>query len=289
MKLWVLDHNQVMEGIKQEFQIVENIEQADKVVLWNDVNSFERGIIKLAHNKPVIVMQHGRKGSSKYFPPFNEDIQADKLLVWGDFDKQSLIGAGKDPRKIEVVSTTVLQHLQGRQEHQGINIVFCPEHWDYDVEENTAVAEELKKLKGVNVITKIIESHDETKYTNVVKSNRRDRDHLDVCARVLATADLVVGISESTFELMAQVLDIPVVIVDTWKPKPFGGDMRYLTYRRVVSPGAKRTTVENLRKTIGEQLANPEELREERKQVAIDEGGVHLNAKDEIIKAINRA
>lgn len=273
MKIWKLDHNGILEQLGERFDIVEKIEEADRVVLWNDVNPLERGIVNLAHglDKKVVVMQHGRKGTSRYYPPFNEKIRADKLLVWGDFDRRSLIGAGQDETKIKVVGTTVLPQ-QTRNFHKGVNIIFCPEHWDREVEENLRTREELRKLK-MSIITKIIESHDPKDYDNPIQSFRDTKEHLKICAEVLSTADLVVGISESTFELMAQAMDIPVVIMEEWTPKAFGGDMRYITYRRVISPAAKRATIKTLNKTIIQQLANPNELKEERVRVVLDEGG----------------
>lgn len=277
-----------MGDLSKEFEITKTFEEADKIVLWNDVNPVERGIINYARRlgKKVIVMQHGRKGTSKYYPPFNEKIQADKLLVWGEFDRKSLLQAGQPADKIAVVGSTVFSHLKGRVPHEGINVVFCPEHWDREVEENEKVKKELRKLKGVKITTKIIESHDPKKYDNPIQSNRDLPTHLSICAEVLSTADLVVGISESTFELLAQSLDIPVVIMEEWEPKYFGRDTRYLTYRRIISKASKRATVKTLCETIKSQLKNPEELREERKEVAISEGGINLNALDEIRKAI---
>lgn len=288
-KVYIYDHNQVMGDLHKAFDIVDSIDDADAVLIWNDLNPFERSIIKCARSlgKKVYVIQHGRKGSSKYYPPFNEPITADKLLVWGEFDRRSLIAAGHDEKKIAVVGTTVFSHLKPRVPHKGINVVFCPEHWDRDVDENRQVKELLDKLKGVKLITKIIDSHDPSSYKNPIQSFRDTPEHLEICAEVLSTADLVVGISESTFELLAQSLNIPVVIMEEWSPKAFGGDMRYVNYRRVISPASKKTTLSMLIDTIKNQLEYPEELEEERKQVVIDEGGIHLDTLELLKKEIN--
>jgi len=273
--IYCLDHNSVLQGLAT----TKDFDKAKTVILWNDVNPIERGIIQLAKSrgKKTLVYQHGRRGTSKYFSPFNEKIQADILMVWGESDKKALIGAGQDPRKIKVVGATIFKYLKPRQSHEGINVVFCPEHWDRPVEENIKVKNELRKLKNCNVITKIIESHNPKEFDNPIASRRDDVTHLGICIDVLRTADVVVGISESTFELLAQAMDIPVVIVDEWSPKAFGGDMRYTTYRRVISRASKKTTIKDLRKTINQQLANPDELKEERKQVVIEEGGFGLD------------
>jgi len=288
MKLWYVDHNQVLQDILKEFEVVDKLEDADRVVLWNDVNAVERGIIALARGKkiPTIVMQHGRKGTSKYYPPFNEEITADRLLVWGESDKEALIEAGRDPKKIRVTGSTVFSHLIPKKEHKGINIVFCPEHWDKEVDENLEIVKKLRQLKKVNIITKLIEVHDPSLYDNPVISDRRKSNHLDICAEVLSTADLVVSVSESTFELMAQTLDIPVVVMSSWQPKAFGGDNRYADYRRVVSEASKQADMDNLLEVIQEQLNNPGELSEYRKQASIDEGGTNLDALKEIKNGI---
>jgi hypothetical protein len=189
-----------------------------------------------------------------------------------------------------VVGTTVLDGLSPRRPHKGINIVFCPEHWDTEVEENTWVKKELKKLrykrKDIKITTKIIESHAPENYDNPVQTNRNSGDHLSICTDLLATADLVVGVSESTFELMAQAMDIPVVIMDEWIPKACNGDERYKTYRRVISKGAARASAKDLNKVILEQLEAPHLNAAMREEVVKWEGGPR-NAIELIVKEIN--
>ncbi len=291
MKVYVpFRHNSIFERL--ELDEVSRIEDCDVVLLWNDVNLDERAVINLARalKKKTAVLQHGRKGSSRYYPPFNEKIQADKLLVWGDFDRRSLGRVGQDLSRIAVVGTTVLDGLPDRKEHEGINVVFCPEHWDTEVEENSWVKKELKKLnykhKNIKITTKIIESHDPKNYDNPVATNRNDPGHLATCLEVLSTADLVVGVSESTFELLAQAMDIPVVIMSEWQPKMFGGDERYLNYRRVVSKASQSSTLKELNKNIIFHLENPDTLQDERKEVVLDEGGPR-NAVELINKEIH--
>jgi hypothetical protein len=288
MKVFALNHNGVLDNVLDGFEIVENPWDADRIVLWTDLFQFERSIIDLARTRgiPTIVVQHGRRGSSRYFQPFNEPIYADKLLVWGTDDKVALTSAGHPRDKIIVTGSPVLHKIQPREDHEGINVVFCPEHWDKEVPENKATIKELKKLKGVNLITKIIEGHDPKLYPNPVFSHRESPDHLDICIDVLKTADLVVGVSESTFELLAQAMNIPVVIMEEWKPKACSGDKRYRSYRRVISSASKRATIQTLLSVVKQQLNEPNELQKERRDVCISEGGIQLDAKKEIQKRI---
>jgi len=292
VKICTVNFNHILDDVEKEFELTD-IHQAEKVVLWNDVLSFEQGVINLAGKKPVIVLQHGRKGSSRYFPPFNEQIRADKLLVWGQADKDALVEAGHPEKKIKVCGTTLFKHLKPRKKHEGINVVFSPEHWGGEVKENEKVAKILRRAARKykwNITTKIMEDHDPSLYDNPISTKRADANHIDACADALSIADVVVGISESTFELFAQYMDIPVVIMEEWYPKSFGGDKRYADgYRRVISNGSKRAKFNNLVEAIQSQLENPLELALERSETCYLEGGTNIEdpltaIKNEIIK-----
>ncbi len=289
MKVLFINHNNILSDIIPHFTSTLDIKEADRVVVWTDVTSYERGVLAIAKQRgvPTITVQHGRSGTSRYYPPFNEEITADKLLVFGEADKKALLNAGHPEKKIKVVGTTLFDHLKERKPHEGINIVFSPDHWDTEVEENKLIAKELNKIKGVNIITKLVEINDPKLYKNPVISHRDSANHLAICAEVLSKADIVVSLAEGTFELLAQALDIPVVVMNEWKPKAFGGDERYKQgYRRIISSGSKQSTLKNLRKTIQDQLKNPGELREERKKAIVDEGGYGLDSVNLIKKEI---
>lgn len=287
-RVFYRNHNQILTDIVKEFEVVEDMKDCDVVILWNEVLADTQALIAQARTlgKKVFAYQHGRRGSSRYFPPFNAQILSDKLLVWGELDKSRLVDAGHPASKIEVVGTTIWYHLKERQPHEGINIVFSPDHWNQEIPENINVRNELRKLKGVRIITKIIDDQDPIFYDNPIQSNRKETTHLDICANVLSKADLVVSVADGTFELMAQSLDIPVITVADWEPKEFGGDPRYKTYWRHISPASKRTSLQSLLKTVKHQLKNPNELKKKRKEICIWEGGKNLNCITEIKRVI---
>lgn len=266
--------------------------KADVIVLWNETPMGGwRDWIASRKKKGTrsVLMQHGRRGTSRIYPPFNEPLASDVICAWSENDRIRLQNAGVDPKRIKVTGTTVLRHLKPRKPHKGINVVFSPEHWDIDVAENFIVKSQLEKLKGVNVITKcLIGEHTVGVYPNPVWSDRREPDHLEICADVLTTADVVVAVSESTFELCAEILDIPVVIADIWTPKACGGDERYREYNREYSNACTRVQdVRKLNDAIMFAVKHPEHLRTEREQIAIADGGMDIeNPLEEIIKVI---
>ncbi len=298
MKILVLNWNNVLTDVmvelkKRGHKIYENQEDYKKtkvVVIWNEIDlpGWRYWIQKArkAGNR-IVLVQHGRRGSSRIFPPFNEKLISDVVCVWGQNDVGRLVSCGFPKEKIVVTGTPIFKGLK-KQPHEGINIIFSPEHWDHDVAENSLVAGQLRKLKDVKVITKILEGeHDSRYYQNPISSDRHSSEHLRIVSDVLSIADLVVGISESTFELMAEILDIPVIIADIWKPKSCNGDDRYKTYHREYSNACTKAKLEDLNKVIELELISPGRLSKERKEIAELDGGVNeIDPLENIIKVI---
>ena len=297
MRLFIQNWNNIATDLlanldKFGFKETRDILEADKVITWNDVMPDQIFLIEFAHKRkiPVIVLQHGSKGTSKYYPPFNQKVLVDKICVWGEGMRTRLLEIGTPEAKVEVTGTTIFSHLEPKVKHEGINIIFSPEHWEKDIPENRDTATKLKKLKGVNIFTKILPMHNKWWYDNPILSDRNDPKHFEIIADLLAKTDLVVGIMEGTFELLAQSLDIPIVIMKDWKPKPIGDDDRYLKYSKRLSVASKETTLKDLTSTIEQQLKNPDELKEQRRLEAINEGGINIeNPLGNIMKVIKNA
>lgn len=266
-------------------------EKADVIVLWNEtpMGGWKDWIAtRKSKGTRSVLMQHGRRGTSRIYPPFNELLTSDVICAWSENDRKRLETAGVAPERIRVTGTTILKHLKPRRPHEGINIVFSPEHWDIDVAENFIVNSQLQKLKGVRVITKcLLTEHTVGVYPNPVWSDRRSADHIDIFTEVLAEADVVVAVSESTFELCAQAMDIPVVIADIWTPKACGGDERYREYTREYSDACVRVKdMSKLNEAIMFAVKHPEHLREERRKIAVADGGLGLDALANIVNVI---
>lgn len=304
MNILLFNWNGVLTEVEKELQRLghtilpqdgskETIKKADVVIVWNETElGGWRPMIKELQKKgkKTILVQHGRKGTSRIYPPFNETLVSDVACVWGENDKQRLISVGTPAEKIKVCGTTIFQNLKPRVKHKGYNVVFSPEHWDVDVAENWIVADELRKLKRcgfkkINVITKGLAGvQKEHNYQNLILSDRNTPEHFEIVADVLSKADLVVAISESTFELLAQSLDIPVVIADVWQPKACDGDERYKDYHREYSNAVEKVPLKDLNKRIKFHLKHPNTLKKERAEVVKGDGG---NVEDPLKEIIN--
>lgn len=282
--------NDVIEELTKEHTLVQKWEDADVVVIWNEV---KRGgwadIVKNAQKagKKVVLYQQGVWGIDRVQPPFNEKLQSKNICVWGERDKERLIKYGTNPENIYVTGCPLLRYLKPKEKHDGKNVVFALEHWDTEeLLENMLVYGELRKLKGPNVIIKAIKGeHDLNIYDNVIATKRYDKNHMFVVADLLATTDLVVAISESTFAFLAECMDIPVVIADVWTPKIRAGESKYLDYRHPFTDAVTKVNLEDLNKTILWQLKNPNLLKEKRSQSARENGG--NNIKDPAKELIN--
>lgn len=284
-KVFLLDHNCVGLFLRDKYQIVDNVNECNIVVLWQDVLGIEKATAELAKmkGKKVVVLQHGRNATVDYA---SYPLLADKICVWGESDYERMKGLGYEKRTA-LTGTDVLSHLKPRRKHDGINVVFRPIHWDCEyIEENLTLRDALRKINGINVTTKITEAHRPENFDNPVYSYRDNYDHLDICANVLSDTDVVVGAGEDgTFEMMAFKMNIPVVIADIWKPKSFlGRPPQEATYTK----GCKVVELDNLEEAIKKAASNPFELADERHEVVRHEGGVGLGEPaDNICKVIN--
>jgi len=285
---WNCDLDEIVEGLKKKKNIllVENWRDADVLVLWNEIERAGwRDIIRQAQKlkKKVILYQQGIWGIDRVAPPFNEPIISDKVLVWGEGDKKRLISWGVPEKKIVITGSPVVKKIQEltiRKPYKEKNITFVLEHWEEeDVPENGIVAAELRKLKydGIRVMTKALKGeHNLAIYDNVVATYRHENNHLKVIAALLSETDLVVAISESTFSLFAEVLDIPIVIADIWIPKERAGEESYKEYRHPFTDAITLVKLPDLIPTIKYQLKHPEIKREERKLRALENGGTNI-------------
>jgi hypothetical protein len=284
MKICIFHWNNDLNGIEEYLkghEIVKDWRKADVVVLWNEI---KRGgwlnIVQQAQRKGkrVVLYQQGIWGIDRVQPPFNEKIHADKICVWGEGDRKRLESYNVDPKKIVVTGCPIFRHLLQKTRHESKNVAFALEHWDTEeIPENMMVASELRKLKGVNLVTKgLLGEHQLELYDNVVATYRSGSNHLQVVTELLADTDVVVAISESTFALLAEAMDIPVIIADIWIPKERAGEKTYLDYRHPFTKAVTRVKLEDLNKEIYNQLKHPEILREERQEMAIENGGLGI-------------
>ncbi|MFA7301099.1 MAG: hypothetical protein WC069_02230 [Candidatus Shapirobacteria bacterium] len=289
-KIYLSDHNQVLADIEDSFEIVDDWMDADAVVVWQDVRGELVNIVAQSNlmGIPTFVMQHGLRASREYLPEYGKELLSQRIMVWGPQDKVRMIKSGVEPERIVVTGTTILDHLKPKQKHAGINVLFVPLHWDKEIEENYEVANILNQIKDIRVLTKLVDGQRIENYKNVILSNRDDKNHLDKITNILKDIDVLVSLSESTMEFMAYYLDIPVVVVNNWRPKKFL-DYEVLNINKDISNACEVTDINSLEKVLKNVIENPGKKSKERILALKLEMGVGFDnktAKQRIVETI---
>jgi len=276
-------------------------------------------------HKPVIVVQHGAGATRDYEHPMKCDLLADKFCCWGQHDMERLIRQGNGHKGV-VTGSPLINRLKPKEKHEDKNIVFIPIITTHEEPANLITFYELKKMeldysqknliknkqmlisdwklnpndfenertipysdinKNFRLISKLTTMHDINLYLgSVAKTSVDSATHIEDCVRLLTQTDLVVGMVESTFQMLAMAMDIPVVICKEWEFKEYGGK-DYTDLDHIKTNGATYTDLGDLRKVVEQELSNPERLQEERKKTVLRElGDLTSNPDENIIKVI---
>jgi len=141
--------------------------------------------------------------------------------------------------------------------------------------------------KNWRLITKLTTIHDRGLYTGAVTiSSQNSLTHIEDCVKLLSQTDVVVGMVEGTFQLLAMAMNIPVVICKGWEFKSYGGK-DYSKSEMIVTDGVTYCDLGDLQQVIDKELVNPERLTENRKKVLLAEfGDITSDPESNIVKVI---
>ncbi len=264
-------------------------------------------------HKPVVVVQHGVGGTRDYQPPESFKLYADKFCCWGTHDYDRLVANGYKDKAVLTGSPLIsrLKPLEPHPEKNIIFCPIVVQHeepanlitfyelkraeLDY-IQKNLIKNKELLRdgwnpqllnkerpadtkipffelSKNFRVISKLTPIHDKGLYVGAVTiTNVSGVTHIEDCVRLLTQTDLVVGMVEGTFQMLAMAMGIPVVVCKGWEFKEYGGK-DYSNSEMIFTNGVVRCEVDDLRKTIEQELANPSRLAEERRKTLLGEFG----------------
>jgi hypothetical protein len=136
------------------------------------------------------------------------------------------------------------------------------------------------------LISKLTPIHDKNLYLgSVCETTVGSPTHIEDCVKLLTNTDVVVGMVESTFQLLAMAMDIPVVICKEWEFKLYAGK-DYTKCDHLITDGATYADLGDLRRVVEQELSNPERLKEERKNTVLRELGDFADPDKNIINVI---
>ena len=144
--------------------------------------------------------------------------------------------------------------------------------------------------KDWRLSSKLIEIHDKNLYISpYLLTHPGKPKHVEETVKLLAKTDVVVCVEEGTLQTLAMAMDIPIVVVKGFKLLNYMG-MDLTQGRKVVhTPAAEWVELSELGNAIERELANPERLAKERKEVVLREFGNIPNPDDNIVREIKES
>ena len=141
--------------------------------------------------------------------------------------------------------------------------------------------------RNFRLIAKLTPIHDKQLYLgSVCETSVGSQSHIEDCVKLLTQTDVSVGMVESTFQLLAMAMDIPVVICKEWEFKIYAGK-DYTDCDHIKTDGVTYADLGDLRKVVEQELSNPDRLKDERKKVVERElGDLTQDPDKNIIKVI---
>lgn len=305
IKAFISDPRCLTLNIQPNLEIVSR-ETAEIFILYQDYLNEEKGYMDeaLERNIPVLVIQHGRQATRDYSKD-GRDLRADKICLWGDIDYKRMRGLGYLEEKLVITGCPILETLP-KALPPGFNkpmIFFSPKYYPYLTDPNFAVLEELLRTPYRIIIKTIADDRNLQTY-NLYKEGHQNRieiiatspkgrplDHLARIVGGLIKSCIFIGIEESINELMAEAMNIPVIMVnDAWIPKEtlhFNGQHDVLKKGLMYSRAVYQTKLNNLFNELNRVMKH-DDKREERFDVAREEGGLGLSTNQLIMNEINK-
>jgi hypothetical protein len=285
----------VMDRIKPYFFTSFNFEKIKAAVLFQDVvgQGLEYAKRSKEMDTPIVVVEHGRGAISDYLAPRKMPLLADKVCVWGSFDRYVLINGGIDEEKIVLTGCPIFEGLsRTKTSHKGMNVLFSPAHFTENKDDeplNVQILNKLNSIKDITVYTKLLNTHSkELRTKHSVISTSYDDDHLNKCIEAIKLADAIVSNQIGTFELIAMYFEIPVIYVNN-RPAETNVLLNYYEKSDPKDLGLVFINdIEELEKSINKCFADPHALRKECQEVLLTQAGVGLtgSATQKIIETI---
>lgn len=275
--IYYRDHFCIMQNVTPYFRLVKP-EKAKALFLWADSFGPVREMAEYGKTlgKPVIVLQHGKQSVREYTTPPYFTLIADKICVWGPRDLKTLLDYGYDKNRIVLTGCPLFANKERTRDNKNDipHVVFSPAKWECEIEENIDVYNELIKIKGIKVTSKLIEKcHDPKKFGKniVITKFKGDLKMMDTIFKLLRTADIVVTNMLSTFDLIAIYLGIPVVFIDNFRPRAFHDISKETVEdyaKKSVPPKSVDYTknIKDLHELIKLNLEKPDRLKAEREK-----------------------
>jgi hypothetical protein len=280
MRAVIVNFNGILDPLYDTFEQAELKEliedkKPDCLITWTDYPADFKMLclIALQNGVPTFMVQHGRRAMRDYWT-HQGDPTSVACFVWGGQDREDAIAGGWHPHQVFRIGAPWLIYKPERKEEKGL-IVYDAPHWHIDTMESKKTWAALKKIKGIRPIVKLI-SPSEQKRTNYLGEQlltfRDQPGHIEATYKLLARASAVVCMMESTLELMAISLGVPVIHVKGFKHKKLAGTWQGVE-DTVPGKGSLACDIDGLDDAIRTVMDNPTLLADEARQRLLADAG----------------
>lgn len=260
---------------KQAELSIDDGHKPDAFITWTDYPQDAKmmSLAMLQAGVPVFMVQHGRRAMRDYWTNRGEPSSL-AAFVWGTKDREDAIEGRWHPDRIFRVGAPWFYYRPKRQEERGL-VVYDVPHWNIDTIEAKKTWTALKQIPGVRPIAKLI-APSEQKQNNYLGEQcltyRNEPGHIEATFDLLKRSSAVVCMMESTLELMAISLGVPVIHVRGFKHKELEGTWQGVE-DTLPGKGSFATDLKDLAKTLTVAFKSPERKAQEAKERLLEDAG----------------
>ena len=279
-KAVIINFNDILSPLYSTFEQAELTDitgknRPDCLLTWTDYPQDHKMIClaALQHGVPTFMVQHGRRAMRDYWTNLGQPTSL-ATFVWGTKDYEDALEGRWAPEQVFRVGAPWFFYRPERQEEKGL-IVYDVPHWNIDTMESKKTWAALRRIPGIRPIAKLITPSSQKQLNYIGEqclTYRNEPGHLESTFDLLKRASAVVCMMESTIELMAISLGIPVIHVEGFKHKELAGTWQGVE-DTLPGKGSFATTLKDLPKTITLAMEHPELKAQEARERLLEDAG----------------
>lgn len=277
----IINFNDILTPLYRTFKqaeltdITDPKKKPDCLITWTDYPQDSKMIClaALQQGVPTFMVQHGRRAMRDYWTHRGEPTSL-AAFVWGEKDREDALTGHWHKDRVFRVGAPWFPYRPKPQEEKGLVIYDVP-HWSIDTIEAIKTWAALKKVKGIRPIAKMIAPSEQKQHNYTGEqciTYRNEPGHVEATFDLLKRASCVVTMMESTLELMAMSIGVPVVHVEGFKHKELAG-----TWQGVEDTLPQKGSIACKRDEMGEAIARamkrPKWLLEEAQERLVEDAG----------------
>lgn len=252
MKTFVYNHHHV---INHPFDLAPTVQDAEAVIFWNDFH-FTRQVQNASKHAKTLLYQHGRYALQDYYLN-NHPVSTHGVLTWGESERKKMIDWGYPEDKILAIGNPMYEKIYHHEPEDYFVLVGL--HWVRDVAEinSWAIDRVLEALpKGTRLVFKTMKkvkiARPLPEGVEIAETNIESQESARESVLTLKHAKGVITLCESTFELYARFMGLPVIQLESAVVQDKFGQVKLADMRR---PYTRRFKSSELK----EALANVED------------------------------